>query len=181
MKRLTLLERVLALPSVPYAERGVRLPDRPGLYFVIRDCQEVMYIGMSQKSIQRRWKTWHQVVYDVEKSGILDRTRIAYIVYSDAARVVQDEKAAIREFRPPLNYSHVPGAYERDWRKRSEECPYINCHDHFHETIPQREPPTALGPCDCSTPECAIYPDLQPSNKPATSPRKQPTPPRAGG
>jgi hypothetical protein len=165
MGSMTMLERVLALPAVPYADRRHRLPDRPGLYFVIRDGQEVMYIGMSRRSILRRWKTWHQVVYDVENSGITDRTRIAYIVYSDADRVVKDEKAAIREFRPPFNYSHVPGAYERDYRRRAEECPYINCHDHFHETIPQREPPTA---CDCHTPECVIYPGLKP-------------PPHAGG
>lgn len=164
MGAMTLLERVLALPSVPYVERRARLPDRTGLYFAIGKDSEILYIGMSRHSIRRRWKSsYHDGACKIERRNLCDGTRIAYIVYTDTVRVVEDEKAALREFRPTFNYSHVPGAYERDYRRRAEECRYINCHDHFHETIPQRETPTEWGPCDCHTPECAIYPELKPT------------------
>jgi hypothetical protein len=157
----SLLNRVPLLPSVAYAERRTRLPDSPGLYLAYRDGPEILYIGMSRKSIRGRWKAgFHDGASHIRNRGLEDQVRIAYILYSDTSSLVEDEKAAIREFRPIFNYSHVPGAYERDQRRRTEECPYINCHDHFHETIPQKEPPTEWGPCDCHTSKCAIYSEL---------------------
>lgn len=158
MDSLTLAERVFALPSVPYADRRKKLPDRPGLYFALRG-DDVLYIGMSRKSIRGRWKAgFHDGACQIEKRGLDVGARIAYIVYDNPEAVIEDEKAAIRAFSPLFNYSHVPGAYERDWRRRSEECRYINCHDHFHEKIPQKEPPTEWDDCDCDTPTCEIYP-----------------------
>jgi hypothetical protein len=162
MKQDTLLERVLALPSVDYTERRVRLPDRPGLYFAIGKNSEILYIGMSRHSIRGRWKaSFHDGACQIEKRGLEDQARIAYIVYADTVRLVEDEKAAIRTFSPTFNYSHVPGAYERAYRRRAEECRYINCHEHYHETIPQLAPPTDWDVCDCGTPECALYPGLK--------------------
>lgn len=159
MDSTTLLERVLALPSVPYPDRRVRLPARPGLYFAIRGDTEILYIGMSRKSIRGRWKAgFHDGGCQIEKRDLCADTRIAYIVYDDTTTLVDDEKAAIRTFMPLFNVSHVPGGYARLARRDAEECRYINCHDHFHERVPQKDPPTEWGPCDCGTPVCEIYP-----------------------
>lgn len=123
-----------------------------------------MYIGMSRKSIRGRWKAgFHDGACQIENRGLEVGARIAYIVYSDPTSVPEDEKAAIRHFSPTYNYSHVPGAFERDKRRRAEECRYINCHNHFHETIPQKEPPTEVGDCDCGTVECELYPGVTPT------------------
>lgn len=99
---------VLAMPSVPYARRRDLLPNRPGLYFVVRDRTEVMYIGMSRKSILRRWMFGHHVAYDIQNSGLTERAEIAYVVYDDVSRIGRDELAAIHEFRPPWNDGHIP-------------------------------------------------------------------------
>jgi hypothetical protein len=157
------LALVLALPSVSYGERRRRLPAQPGLYFAIRKSAKVIYIGMSTKSIRSRWIGDCNVGYAIHRKEIDPADiRVAYLVYDDISGLKDEEREAIREFSPVLNYSHVPGAYERDRRRRVEECPYINCHDHFHEREPQKEPPTQWGPCDCSISKCAIYPNLTP-------------------
>lgn len=154
-----LLARVPSLPSVAYADRRTLLPNKPGLYIAYREGPELLYIGMSTKSIRGRWKAgFHDGAAQIEKRGLQGQTRIAYIVYSDAASVVEDEKAAIRTFSPTYNYSHVPGAFEREMRRREEECRYINCHSHLHSTVAPLGPLTDLDVCDCGTPVCELYP-----------------------
>lgn len=152
-----LLARLFALPSVPYSERRTRLPDRPGLYFAIRG-EDVLYIGMSRKSIRGRWKAaFHDGACQIEKRGLDVDARIAFIVYDDAGAVERDEKAAIQTFMPLYNYANVPGAYQRMMRRMAEECRYINCHQHFHDSIPQAATPTEQDRCDCPGRKCLLY------------------------
>jgi hypothetical protein len=149
METATLLARVLALPSVPFTERTKRLPERPGLYFAIGDDSEILYIGMSRKSIRQRWKTWHSAVNHVRKQGLEDRVRIAFVLYQDTERLKEDEKAALREFRPILNSSGVPGYLERDQQIAAEACEWIDCEEHWHHRWPPKKPPTKTRPCEC--------------------------------
>lgn len=149
MAEAELLKRVLALPSVAFADRTKRLPERPGLYFAIKDDAEILYIGMSRKSIRQRWKTWHSVVNHVTHRGMADRVRIAFVLYSDTERLKADEKAAIREFRPLLNFEHVPGALDRQQQMAAEECEWIDCEQHDHRKWPPLTPPTKTRPCVC--------------------------------
>lgn len=144
-----LVERVLALPSVAFTERTKRLPDEPGLYFAISDESEILYIGMSRKSIRRRWKTWHTAVNHVNKHGLQDRVRIAFVLYRDTSRLKDDESAALREFRPVLNSSGVPGYLERDQRMAAEACEWIDCEEHWHHKWAPLKPPTKTRPCVC--------------------------------
>jgi hypothetical protein len=163
-----LVERVLALPSVPYPERTKRLPDQPGLYFVIRG-SELLYIGMSKKSIRRRWKTWHLAATYIEKRGLADDVRVAFIVYRDAGVLAADEKAVIREVRPEWNSAHVPGALERDQQRAAEECEWIDCDEHWHSRWPPKKPPTKVRPCLCAVhAHCAAsgYADRRPPSRP---------------
>lgn len=146
---LTPLERVLALPSVPFTVRTKRLPESPGLYFAIRDDEEVLYIGMSQKSIRQRWKTWHTAVNHVNEHRLQDRVRIAFVLYRDTARLKEDERSALREFRPILNSSGVPGALERQQRMAAEACEWIDCEEHWHHRWAPLKPPTKTRPCYC--------------------------------
>lgn len=144
-----LLERVLSLPSVPFTDRTKRLPEHPGLYFAIKDDAEILYIGMSRKSIRQRWKTWHLAVVRIQQQGIEDRVRIAFVLYRDIERLKSDEKAALREFRPALNSLYVPGYLERDQRQSAESCRWIDCGEHNHTKWPPLEPPTETRPCVC--------------------------------
>jgi hypothetical protein len=149
MEQMTLLERVLVLPSVPFVDRTKRLPEQPGLYFAISDDSEVLYIGMSRKSIRQRWKTWHTAVNHVVKTGIEDRVRIAFVLYGDTDRLKEDEKTALREFRPLLNSMGVPGALERQQQMAAEACEWIDCEEHWHHRWPPLKPPTKSRPCVC--------------------------------
>jgi hypothetical protein len=149
MEQVTLLERVLALPSVPFAERTKRLPDRPGLYFAIGDDSEILYVGMSRKSIRQRWKTWHGAAIQIAKEGLEARVRIAFVVYRDIDAVRHDERAAIREFRPAMNLTGFPGVLERQQQKAAEECEWIDCDEHSHHRWPPRTTPTKSRPCVC--------------------------------
>lgn len=144
-----LLARVLVLPSVAFTDRTKRLPDHPGLYFAISDEGEVLYIGMSKKSIRKRWKTWHSVASHVTKSGLEDRVRIAFILYRDTDRLKDDERAALQEFRPILNSSGVPGYLERDQKIAAESCEWLDCEEHWHDKWPPLKPPTKTRPCAC--------------------------------
>lgn len=145
----TLLDRVLALPSVAYADRRRLLPEVPGLYFAIRNSREVLYIGMASKSIRGRWKTWHLAVCEIDKRRLGDQVRIAYLTYSDTKALAEDEKRAIRDFRPTFNSSHVPGALERQQQRAAEECRVIDCDMHRHDKWSPNEPPTEVRPCHC--------------------------------
>ena len=143
--RMSLLDRVFALPSVAYEDRHARLPDRPGLYFAIRadgEGREILYVGLSKKSIRRRWKGWHSATCAIDKRNLGDQVRIAYVVYDDTSRLVADERAALREFAPTFNYSHVPGAFERMKKRMAEECEYIGCKFHEHDRWPAVNPTT---------------------------------------
>jgi hypothetical protein len=140
---------VLALPSVPFVARTKRLPNSPGLYFAISDDSEILYIGMSQKSIRQRWKTWHTAVNHVNKHGLQDRVRIGFVLYSNIATLKDDERAALREFRPILNSSGVPGYLERDQRMAAEACEWIDCEEHWHHKWAPLKPPTKIRPCYC--------------------------------
>lgn len=145
----SLVQRVLALPSVPFTERTRRLPEQPGLYFAILDDSEILYIGMSRKSIRQRWRTWHIAVVHVNRYAMDGRVRIAYVVYRDVDRLKDDEKAALREFRPSLNLKDVPGAHERDRQRDAEACRWVDCDQHDHDRWPPSEPPTQVRPCMC--------------------------------
>jgi hypothetical protein len=136
------LEDVLSLPSIPYAEKR-SLPDLPGLYFVVRESAEVMYVGMSRKSLRRRWLTWHAVVYSIRDAGIADVSRIAYLLCDDVESLAFAERDAIRTFSPLFNSNHVPGAYERDKRLSAERCDRGKYCWHWHADEPT--PPRAGG------------------------------------
>jgi hypothetical protein len=137
----TLLDRLLMLPSVAYKDRRTALPETPGLYFAIRG-REVLYIGMSRKSIRSRWQAVAQAGQaQIERRGLQDEVRIAYIIYRDPEAVVDDEKQAIRTFRPTFNFNHVPGALERVHQRNAEECDRLDCRWHDHDRWPRKQAP----------------------------------------
>lgn len=120
---------IQALPSVAYADRRELLPNAPGLYFAVRDGEEVVYVGMSTKSIRGRWKaSFHDGDCKITRSGMRSRIRIAYLVYQDTSGLAEDEKAAIREFYPIFNHRHVRGAHERMLRMQAERSAWPPYH-----------------------------------------------------
>lgn len=149
MENQALLARALALPSVPFTERSKRLPDQPGLYFAIQDDSEVLYIGMSAKSILRRCGTPSSAAGHVTRHDLEGRVRIAFITYRDTGRLKDDERAALREFRPILNSAGVPGYLERDQKIAAESCEWVDCDEHWHDKWPPLKPPTKTRPCEC--------------------------------
>jgi hypothetical protein len=98
-----------ALSSVPYGARKA-LPDQPGLYFALAADGLVLYVGMSKRSMRRRWNP-HSHRVRMERRGIV---KIAYVVVDDLEELAARERAAISALKPALNSLHVEGAYERD-------------------------------------------------------------------
>jgi hypothetical protein len=87
------------------------LPDLPGIYIVSRDCTfsegNLMYIGMSSKSIQKRWRNHHKIPilkllthFQVEAS--ISVFPVLPGLASDTTLRVW-ERELIKRFKPPLN------------------------------------------------------------------------------
>lgn len=143
------LDRLLALPSVGYEDRRRSLPNSPGLYFVIHADSEVLYVGMARRSVRRRWKTWHQAVFEIKKQGLESDSRIAYLLYEDTDALASDEREAIRALLPTLNFTNVPGALTRLQKREALACRWIDCGEHDHREWPQQHPATEVRPCVC--------------------------------
>jgi hypothetical protein len=94
-----------SLPALPLAERH-RLPDVPGIYFVMDAADTVHYIGRT-KSL---WSRWHAHHRRTQFSGIAD-LRIAYLIVTDSALLPQIEEALIDYFAPLLNRKKIPSGF----------------------------------------------------------------------
>lgn len=89
------------LPSVPLEGRNY-LPEVSGIYFVISQTGEILYIGKAV-SIQRRWNKHHKF----EEIKPYNGARIAWFAYP--AQADEDleklEKECILHFMPILNHN----------------------------------------------------------------------------
>lgn len=83
---------VAALPSVPFASRGM-LPPIPAIYFALSDTGEVLYVGQST-DVRRRWK-------EHERHGP-EMVKIAWLPCTPR-RLTALERAIILALRPRLN------------------------------------------------------------------------------
>ena len=94
-----------ALPTVDFANRD-RLPNLPGLYFVLKNGSPI-YIGKAQKSFKTRWLTHHR---SLELNELQSQGKIE-IAYWDLSGVSENlravEDAACRFFNPALNGTRV--------------------------------------------------------------------------
>jgi excinuclease UvrABC nuclease subunit len=96
--RFDTVDQVRALPCVPYSKKSL-LPQAPGLYFVITDDDQVVYVGEAWESIKARW-------LDHAKTRALRRTtsvRIAYVLCTDSGVRHWAERYAIEHLDPPMN------------------------------------------------------------------------------
>ena len=88
-------QNILSLPYVSLRDPK-RIPTMPGVYCVIHKREEVIYVGMTTRSIRQRLARHHkQVSFD----GLDDLT-VAVILNGDAAEI---ERAAIAALAPRLN------------------------------------------------------------------------------
>lgn len=90
---------VLCLPWLPLSERG-KLPNVPGIYFVLEG-DRVIYIGLSQKSILRRWWTHPKIEDLAHRKGEI---KIAWLECRATELLPVIESALIDRFgKPELN------------------------------------------------------------------------------
>lgn len=97
----------LALPYVRMSEL-IYLPTCSGVYFVIRESGEVIYIGRSV-NIRQRWRAHNAQkelcnIRDLESAR---HTRVAWL-QAEKSEIAQLEIRFIRQFKPRLNVNHVP-------------------------------------------------------------------------
>lgn len=86
------------LPSLPLTERS-NLPSLPGIYFVISESNEVLYIGQSTNLMFR----WHSTNHNKYRDFInLGNVRIAWLVVEEIDLLIIEGKL-ISIFRPPFN------------------------------------------------------------------------------
>ncbi len=91
----------LTLPSVALEKRS-ELPVTAGIYFVLSDTDEILYISRS-KNLAQRWLAHHRHK-QLEQMG---NVRLAWLEVSDAALLPAVEKVLIQYFKPQLNQQLV--------------------------------------------------------------------------
>ncbi len=90
---------ILSLPWLPLENR-TQLPNVPGIYFVLED-ERVIYIGLSAKSILRRWWTHPKLKQLKQRTGEL---KIAWLECRALLLLPVIESALIERFgKPELN------------------------------------------------------------------------------
>jgi len=93
------------LPSLPLAQRS-ELPSVPGIYFVLGEDNEILYIGQSI-SLWRRWSgAKHEKLSGLQSLG---NVRLAWIELESVADLEEAEKVLIGHFSPRLNGSRGRG------------------------------------------------------------------------
>lgn len=102
--RFERVEQVFALPSVPYAEKRY-LPDVPGIYFVLSEDGQVVYIGAANYSLRRRWRQ-HNETRTIRAT---QSVRIAYVVCEHYWQRRMTERFAVSSLQPILNghFKHI--------------------------------------------------------------------------
>ena len=98
------LESVLGLPSVCFGDRK-KLPDSPGVYFVV-DEDQILYVGITSSSLRTRWASHHR--YD-QVAEVAPQGKIFFQEVPESFEQLRErEDRLIAEFRPTLNYQPVP-------------------------------------------------------------------------
>lgn len=97
---------ICTLPSVLMTEIA-SLPQCSGIYFIVNEAQEVLYIGQSV-NIWARWRSHHihRAVCDPEDSEESARFRAHWLTLADETERLALEVELIRRFRPALNSKH---------------------------------------------------------------------------
>lgn len=90
------------LPSVSFAERKGRLPNTPGIYFVLSTEGAVLYIGRA-KQMRNRWCRHH-----ASARMVAEAATIAWLTADDHYLLYQMEDACIEHFHPSLNQVPKP-------------------------------------------------------------------------
>lgn len=87
------------LPSLPLSWKSA-LPKCPGIYFVITEEEEIVYIGRST-NINRRWLSKNHHLYNdlLQIPGL----RISWLEVNNANLLPRIEAALIQGFKPRLN------------------------------------------------------------------------------
>ena len=127
----------LALPSVPFLSRHL-LPEVTGIYFLLSQIGEVLYIGQAQ-NICDRWKGHHRTP-NVNSTHAL---KIAWVEV-DSAFLNKVEAAWIKLYCPPLNGVAPLG---RTKRKRSSNERLTSADLRARVGFSQQDLATALGMC----------------------------------
>lgn len=91
-------------PYVAFEDRK-DLPDSPGLYFVTNSKGQCLYIGMSQKSILRRFNSTHHKFSDIKRHG--PATLYYYDDFSDKSVIPKWETLFITKEKPLLNNDRI--------------------------------------------------------------------------
>lgn len=87
----------LALPSLRLESRH-NLPDKPAIYFVVDEDEEILYIGKALRLV-KRWRGHHRLA-QLEQLG---NVRIAWMECEEKL-ISSFEVALIAHFNPPLNH-----------------------------------------------------------------------------
>lgn len=108
-----------SLDSVPLAQRD-ELPNVPGIYFVLEDAN-VIYIGLSKRSLLKRWWTHEKLKTFKERS---EEIKIAWFICCAVDLLPLIESTLIGYFDPELNHTVGEGIprYFRQKRQQLEEA-----------------------------------------------------------
>lgn len=107
-------EQILALPYVSALE-AKKLPQSPGVYCLIFGRTEVVYVGMTTRSIRARWQCHHK------RKAILALGNMTIAVIQDGP-LADIERETIRELTPWFNYRDVPlEVSDQRWKGRPAE------------------------------------------------------------
>ena len=93
---------VLELPTVSLDACGTRLmPNTCGVYLVLKDDNEILYIGQGN-NLRARWEGGHH--HRLARFKGMGATKVAYILLSD--HLDETEALLIKVFQPVLNTRH---------------------------------------------------------------------------
>jgi hypothetical protein len=120
------LIEIHALPSVSMAELA-SLPPCGGIYVIVNEAHEVLYIGQSA-NIAARWRSHHvhRAVCDPDNAEESGRFRVYWLEMPDEAERLAVEVDLIRRFGPKLNnkhngaHVHIPLANPLSEKERDE-------------------------------------------------------------
>lgn len=90
----------VSLPTVSLEHR-LNLPDEPGVYLVVLENGEVLYVGKSI-NIKHRWSAHHRY-YQLQSQNVF----IAWMLVDDISLLHEVEAYLIKEFAPSMNNSPV--------------------------------------------------------------------------
>lgn len=111
-----------ALPRVSVSQRR-KLPETAGVYFVLTNDLQLLYIGSTIK-LRRRWATAHHKEHKFEQA--------AFIAWLSTDDYVTLELSLIAQFNPPLNGFDKSNQFHchkchADWTPRKEGELPIQC------------------------------------------------------